>query len=74
MEETLNSILTQLCERSDNIKQEMTTFEKQFNIKKEEMLKVQGAIEILQYILNTKTTEDENLEITENDEDSTEEL
>ena len=43
-----NEMTEQLTQRAQKLKEELMNIEAQFNIKKEEFLKVQGALEALQ--------------------------
>ena len=45
----------QLQKRAQELNEEIVAIQKQFEVKKEEFLKVQGALEMLQIIENEKT-------------------
>ncbi len=49
------SMNTELTEQSENLRKELVELERQFNIKKEQFIKIQGALEAIQYI-NQDTT------------------
>lgn len=53
-----NDMLAQLVKQSDDIRNELVELEKNFNIKREYLLKVQGAIEALN-ILGAETPSQE---------------
>lgn len=48
MDEKAQQMGTQLTERSEKLREELIELERQFNIKKEEFFKVQGALEAIQ--------------------------
>lgn len=50
MDEKTQQMATQLTERSEKLREELIELERQFNIKKEEFFKVQGALEAIQAI------------------------
>lgn len=50
MNEKTQQMSTQLTERAETLRNELIELEKQFNTKKEEYLKVQGALEALEII------------------------
>tara|TARA_B100000965_G_C19556394_1_gene742413 strand:+ start:1418 stop:1582 length:165 start_codon:yes stop_codon:yes gene_type:complete len=47
-----------LQERANSLSQEIQDLTKQFELKKEEFLKVQGALEMLQILENEKTSKE----------------
>lgn len=48
MDEKAQQMTAQLTERAETLRNELIELEKQFNIKKEEFFKVQGALEAIQ--------------------------
>lgn len=48
MTEKVEQMAAQLTERAEKLRDELVELERQFNIKKEEFFKVQGALEALQ--------------------------
>jgi len=42
----------ELSERSEVLREELVEHERQFNIKKEEFLKIQGALEVIQQMVS----------------------
>lgn len=50
MNETMTEYATELTARSEAIREELMELERQFNVKKEEFLKIQGALEAIQQI------------------------
>jgi chaperonin cofactor prefoldin len=48
MDEKAQQMMTQLTERSEGLREELIELERQFNMKKEEFFKVQGALEAIQ--------------------------
>jgi hypothetical protein len=48
MDEKTQEISTQLTERSEKLREELVDLERQFNTKKEEFLRIQGALEVIQ--------------------------
>jgi len=50
MDEKTQQYITQLTERSEKIREELIEHERQFTTKKEEFIKIQGALEALHQI------------------------
>jgi chaperonin cofactor prefoldin len=48
MTEKAEKMTTQLTERAESLREELIELERQFNMKKEEFFKVQGALEAIQ--------------------------
>ncbi len=48
MDEKIAAYAKELSERSETLREELVEHERQFNIKKEEFLKIQGALEAIQ--------------------------
>lgn len=48
----ISAMSTQLTQRSELVRDELIELEKQFNLKKEEFFKIQGALEALQIVSN----------------------
>jgi hypothetical protein len=48
MDDKAQQMATQLTERSEKLREELVELERQFNIKKEEFFKIQGALEAIQ--------------------------
>lgn len=48
MNEKTQEISAQLTERSEKLKEELIGLEREFNTKKEEYIKIQGALEVIQ--------------------------
>lgn len=48
MTEKAEKMATQLTERAETLREELIELERQFNMKKEEFFKVQGALEAIQ--------------------------
>lgn len=48
MDEKMQQYATELTERAESIREELIEHEKQFNLKKEEFFKIQGALEAIQ--------------------------
>lgn len=48
MTEKAEQMATQLTERAESLREELIELERQFNMKKEEFFKVQGALEAIQ--------------------------
>lgn len=49
------SMNTELTEQSENLRKELVELERQFNIKKEQFIKIQGALEAIQYMSQDTT-------------------
>jgi chaperonin cofactor prefoldin len=50
MDEKMATMNTELTEQSENLRKELVELERQFNIKKEQFIKIQGALEAIQYM------------------------
>lgn len=50
MNEKMETMSKKLTEQSDELKVELMELEKQFNIKKEQFIKIQGALEAIQFM------------------------
>jgi hypothetical protein len=48
MDEKAQQMSSQLMERAEKLREELVELERQFNVKKEEFFKVQGALEAIQ--------------------------
>lgn len=57
MDEKMQTMSTKLTEQSEELRLELIELERQFNIKKEQFIKIQGALEAVQYI-NSENKED----------------
>lgn len=57
MDEKMQTMSTKLTEQSEELRVELIELERQFNIKKEQFIKIQGALEAVQYI-NSENIED----------------
>ena len=57
MDEKMNVFASQLTERSETLREELIGLEKEFAIKKEEFLKIQGALEALQHLSIQQSSE-----------------
>ncbi len=55
-------ILTELKSQEASLRDELLTMEKQFSIKKEQYLKIQGAMEALSLVDREEETEDDDSE------------
>ena len=53
----MQTMSTKLTEQSEELRVELIELERQFNIKKEQFIKIQGALEAVQYI-NSENIED----------------
>ena len=47
---SVNELVEELTERSNKLRQELLEMEKNFNLKKEEFIKLQGALEAFNYV------------------------
>jgi chaperonin cofactor prefoldin len=47
---SVTELVTELTERSDKLREELMEMEKNFNAKKEEFIKIQGALEAFNYV------------------------
>lgn len=56
MDEKIQSMSTKLTEQSEEVRLELIELERQFNIKKEQFIKIQGALEAIQ-IINSENKE-----------------
>lgn len=54
---SISDYITELTEKATELQSELMELEKQFNVKKEEFIKIQGAIEAFQ-IANSRSTPD----------------
>ena len=54
---SISDYITELTEKATELQSELMELEKQFNVKKEEFIKIQGAIEAFQ-IANSRGTQD----------------
>jgi DNA-binding transcriptional MerR regulator len=48
MDEKMETMSSELTEQSEKLREELVELEKQFNIKKEQFIKIQGALEAIQ--------------------------
>jgi peptidoglycan hydrolase CwlO-like protein len=48
-------MLEDLLEQGESLKSELLDLEQKFNIKKEQFIRIQGAIEALQHLINEET-------------------
>jgi hypothetical protein len=48
MDEKMKSMASDLTEQSEQLREELVKLENQFNIKKEQFIKIQGALEAIQ--------------------------
>jgi SMC interacting uncharacterized protein involved in chromosome segregation len=47
---SVTELVTELTERSEKLREELMEIEKNFNLKKEEFIKIQGALEAFNYV------------------------
>jgi len=52
MDEKIAAYAKELTEKSERIREELIEHERQFNIKKEEFFKIQGALEAIQQMVS----------------------
>jgi chaperonin cofactor prefoldin len=48
--QSVTDMVKELTEKSENLRSELMNLEKEFNIKKEEFIKIQGALEAFQIV------------------------
>lgn len=47
---SVTELVTELTERAEKLREELMEIEKNFNLKKEEFIKIQGALEAFNYV------------------------
>jgi chaperonin cofactor prefoldin len=50
MDEKMKTMSAELTEQSEKLREELVELERQFNIKKEQFIKIQGALEAIQFM------------------------
>jgi chaperonin cofactor prefoldin len=56
MDDKMKNMASELTEQSEKLREELVELEKQFNIKKEQFIKIQGALEAIQIMSTPEAT------------------
>jgi hypothetical protein len=62
MDEKITDLSSQLTQRAESVRDELVNLEKQFALKKEEFLKIQGALEAVNYLNTQQESVEESAE------------